>query len=104
MDLAWRVALGTVAVQRQGALRTRNIWSILVTLETSQASGWLKPFAFCRARRGVVGSERRDGYCVAGGVGREVRRHAALRTWNIWSMLVTLETSQASGWLNPDTD
>ena len=72
MDLAWRVALGTVAVQRQVALRTRNIWSILVTLETSQASGWLKAFAYYQARQGAVGSGRRDASCVAGGVGRAV--------------------------------
>ena len=37
-----------------------------------------------------------------GGVGQAVQRQAALRTWNIWSMLVTVETSQASGWLNRD--
>ena len=33
-----------------------------------------------------------------------VQRQAALRTWNIRYMLVTLETSQASGWLNLDAD
>ena len=51
----------------QTALRTENIPCMLVTLETSQASGWLNaPPAYCQAR-------------------------------NIPSMLVTLETSQASG-------
>ena len=45
-------------VQRQVALRTWNIPLMLVTLETSQASGWLKAFADCRARQGVARSGR----------------------------------------------
>ena len=56
-------------VQRQAALRTENIQAMLVTLETSQASSWLKASAACRARRGKVGSGRRGGSHVAGGVG-----------------------------------
>ena len=47
-------------------LCTWNIWSMLVTFETSQASGWLKLYAFCRARRGAVGSRRRDQSSVVG--------------------------------------
>ena len=84
-------------MQRQAALRTENILSILVTLKTFHASGWSKACADCQARRGTVGSGRRDGACVAGGFGQAMQRQAALRTENILSMLVTLETSQASG-------
>ena len=78
--MRWRRARG---VLRQAALRTENIRSMLVTFETSQASGWLNACAYCQARRGVVGSGRRDGSRVAGGVGQAVQRQAALRTWNM---------------------
>ena len=84
MDLAWRLVTRVRRVaQKQAALRTLNIRSMVVTLETSQESGWLKVRADCQAMRGVVGSGRRDGSCVARGVGRAVQRQAALRTENI---------------------
>ena len=88
------------AVWRQAALLTVNMLFMLVTLETSQASCWLKSFAYCRARRGAVGSGMRDKPSVAGvASGQAVWRQAALHTLNIPSMVVTLETFQASGWL-----
>ena len=34
-----------------------NIELMLVTLEKSQASGWLKANAYCRTRRGAVEGE-----------------------------------------------
>ena len=91
--------------------------SMLVTLEVSKPSGWLKAYAFCRverkghAMRGEVRAGRREGVRR-----RRRKRHArgrpesrllgararAERTPNIWYMVVTSEVSRLSGWLKAD--
>ena len=86
----------------RGAQRTSNMPYMLVTLDVSQPSGWLKAVAPCR------GSQA--GHTVRGGLragerardcrlGARARREA--RTSNIWPMSVTRVVSQGqlSGWL-----
>ena len=89
--------------------------TMVVTLEVSKLSGWLNAFAFCRESegghavwgegqrpgrqeaagdRGARSVQRRELDCrVGGGPGEE-------RTPNMPYMLVTLEVSKLSGWLN----
>ena len=99
--------------------RTTNMRDMVVTLEVSQLSGWLKADAPCRvegracdAKGREVRAGRREGL---GGWWRHDKRHArgptlkrlgararAERTMNIWDMVVTLEVSKLSGWLKVD--
>ena len=46
-EARWILPRGGVRQAVRVALRTLNIWFVLLTLETSQASGWLKSFAPC---------------------------------------------------------
>jgi len=84
-----------------------------VTLEVSKLSGWLNADAPCRESKGghAVWSEVRPGRREAAGDGCTQRAGAGSsadsgqgrgkeRTWNIWFMVVTLEVSKLSGWLN----
>ena len=99
---------------------------MLVTLEVSKLSGWLNADADCRESKGghtVRGGVRAGRREAAGDRGaRSVQEwviavHAACRegldcrfgaghgeerTRNMWLMLVTLEVSKLSGWLNTD--
>jgi hypothetical protein len=100
---------------RACAERTVNMLShLLVTLEVSQLSGWLKAYAFCpaeregHAMRGEARAGRREG---VGWWWRERRargqgptqglggRARAERTVNTSVMSVTLDVSKFTGWL-----
>ena len=92
---------------------------MVVTLEVSKLSGWLNALAACRESngghtvwcevqstgrpeaagdRGARAACRRELECRFGaGLGEE-------RTPNMPHMLVTLEVSKLSGWLNADAD
>ena len=91
--------------------------SMLVTLDVSQLSGWLNAAAFCRVRKRACGAGRGAGREVRGRVlGQRWRKrgaHAegptegrgpvqAERTKNMRSMVITLEKTKLSGWLNAD--
>ena len=95
-----------------GEERTPNMMPMFVTLEVSKLSGWLNTLAPCRepkggqAVRGEVrggrdgGGRRRQAACsgvldcrLGAGCGEE-------RTLNIEFMVVTLDVSKLSGWLN----
>ena len=74
-----------------------------VTLEVLKFSGWLKARALCRAERGVevrtgrpkgVGWRRRKRHTQGESGSRLGTRARAERTWNMYSMFVTLEVSQ----------
>ena len=101
--------------------RTLNMLSMVVTLEVSKLSGWLKAVADCRVegkacdaggKRCELGGERAWGLVVANkrhaqgwpdsrvGVGAKGTRGE--RTWNMRLMSVTLEVSKLSGWLKAD--
>eukprot|EP00964_Phaeocystis_antarctica_P004735 scaffold2566_cov54-Phaeocystis_antarctica.AAC.1 len=70
--------------------------SMVVTLDVSKLSGWLNADARCRVERRA---------CDAGPevqAGRLGARARAERTENIWTMVVTLDVSKLSGWLNAD--
>ena len=85
-----------------------------MTLEVSKLSGWLNDDACCRESReghtvwgevcGLVGGRRRattvQAACRGGRDGRYGAGHGEERTWNMPLMLVTLEVSKLSGWLN----
>ena len=43
--------LGGCGGRARAAERTLNIWPMLVTLDVSKLSGWLKAAAFCRGRK-----------------------------------------------------
>ena len=94
---------------------------MVVTLEVSKLSGWLKADASCRVegRACDAGGERcepKGG--KAWGVLAAHKRHArgkgptqswgprarAERTANMAAMVVTLEVSKLSGWLKADAD
>ena len=95
--------------------RTTNICCIVVTLEVSKLSGWLNAIALCQEPKG---GHKVRGEVLAGIGGRAWRAtagHAACRggrgcrlgagrgeerTWNMSCMVVTLEVSKFSGWLN----
>ena len=77
---------------------------MFVTLDVSKVSGWLNANMNCRVEMGNI--------CDAGrGAGREAAQsgggasgvpHGEERTRNMPYMLVTLEVSKLSGWLNAD--
>ena len=87
-----------------------------VTLEVSKLSGWLNADAYCRESkrghtvRGKVRAGRRQaagdrGARSAQGRGLGCRfgaGHGEERTRNMFIMVVTLEVSKLSGWLNAD--
>ena len=94
-----------------GEERTRNICNMFVTPEVSKLSGWLNALAFCRESKGghtVRGEVRpwrrrttavqavcKRGLDCGSGAG-----HREKRTTNMRLMVVTLEVSKLSGWLN----
>ena len=97
------------------AERTRNMACMVVTLDVLKLSGWLNDDAACRESKGehtvwceVQSTGRREaagdrGACAACRGGRDCRLgagHGEERTWNMSSMVVTLEVSKLSGWLN----
>jgi len=100
--------------------RTLNMYCMVVTLEVSKLSGWLKANARCRVEgracdaggeRCEPGSGRARGGVVAARQAActgKVRlkawgpRARAERTSNMELMVVTLEMSKLSGWLNND--
>ena len=84
---------------------------MVVTLEVSQLSGWLKAFAFCRVEGRACDAGGRGASREAGGPGvwwqytrgmhedgptqgLGAKRALAERTWRMRFMLVTLEVSQ----------
>ena len=89
---------------------------IFVTLEVSKLSGWLNALAYCRVERRAhtVRDDVRAGMREAAsdrGASRAQGRarlqiggwaHGEERTWNMPYMVVTLEVSKLSGWLNAD--
>jgi len=105
---------------RARAERTSNMRYMVVTLEVSKLSGSLKADASCRVegRACDAGGERFEpGGGRACGVVAAHKRHArgkgptqglgakgtrAARTRNISNMVVTLEVTKLSGWLNTD--
>ena len=95
---------------RARAERTENMLTMLVTLDVSKLSGWLNFDANCRVeRRACERPGRREGagwrrrkWCARGGLKAVGARARAERTVNIWYMVVTLDVSKLSGWLNTD--
>ena len=88
-----------------------------VTLDVSRLSGWLNADAIYRESKGgyvlgttcgLGGGRRRatavHAACRGGLDCRLGAEHGEERTWNICCMLVTLEVSKLSGWLNADAD
>eukprot|EP00964_Phaeocystis_antarctica_P005232 scaffold2864_cov52-Phaeocystis_antarctica.AAC.3 len=88
-----------------------------VTLDVSKLSGWLNTDAYCRVERRAYDAERGVGRGWEGAVRRQrtsgmhgvrVRlkaggaRECAERTENMANMVVTLDISKLSGWLNID--
>ena len=112
--LNWRFGAGN------GEERTWNMYFMSVVLEVSKLSGWLNADAYCRVEI------RECDACPARCAGREaqelgrVGQHTAgasgahaedprlegwkgtrsERTWNMWSIVVTLDVSKLTGWLN----
>ena len=93
------------------AERTRNMRHMVVTLDVLKLSGWLNAGATCRVeRRGHATREAMYGPGGVRGGGDAIGMHGegptqgfgapAERTWNIQPMLVTLDVSKLSGWLN----
>ena len=95
-----------------GEARTWNMAPMVVTLGVSKLSGWLNADAFCGVSKGghtTLGEVRAGRREAAGdrsacsvhdckfGAG-----HGEERTWNMPNMLVTLEVSKLSGWLNAE--
>ena len=90
-----------------------NMYCMFVTLDVSRLSGWLNADAVCRVEREAWEEERHAGR-AAGGRGATVAQAACLedptvevagrararRTLNMEPMLVTLDVSRLSGWLN----
>ena len=85
--------------------------TMLVTLEVFKLSGWLNADARCRESKGgnkVWGEGQSTGRRVTAGLAvcrgvlgcRLGAGHGEERTRNIWFMVVTLEVSKLSGWLN----
>ena len=99
---------------RARAERTWNIKAMVVTLDVSKLSGWLNADARCRVerraydagkevrvrRREGVGWRRRNRHAWGGPDSRLWVRARAERTWNMKPMVVTLDVSKRSGWLN----
>jgi len=107
----WRRLAGALAE------RTQNMACMLMTLEVSQLSGWLNAVAICRVGResikraaiGGAGRRERVGAAAAQAGCRQRTRlwrrlagARAERTSNMPCMVVTLDVSQLSGWLNAD--
>eukprot|EP00964_Phaeocystis_antarctica_P031102 scaffold17599_cov43-Phaeocystis_antarctica.AAC.1 len=100
------------------AERTLNMPSMSVTLDVSKLSGWLNAAAPCRVERRGVRCGARCGPGAGGrGPAAAHERHArregpavkaggakacAERTQNMRYMVVTLDVSKLSGWLNAD--
>ena len=99
--------------------RTANMPYMVVTLDVSKLSGWLKNGACCRESKGghtvraSLGELRVGGGKVAGAGGASSaltkgsiadwgHRHGEERTWNMFFTVVTLDVSKLSGWLNTD--
>ena len=97
----------------------RNMEFMVVTLEVSTLSGWLNPDAACRESKGGhtmqgegVARERREaagdrGARSAQGRGLNYRLgagHGEGRTLNMAYIVVTLDVSKVSGWLNAYAD
>eukprot|EP00964_Phaeocystis_antarctica_P032218 scaffold18260_cov57-Phaeocystis_antarctica.AAC.2 len=85
--------------------------NMLVTLEVSKLSGWLNADARCRESKGghaarCEGAGQQTGVTASSEQWRLNCRFGAVtgveRTRNISCMLVTLEVSKLSGWLNAD--
>ena len=80
---------------------------IFVTLDVSKLSGWLNVTAPCRVETSKGGHAmweevrpgRREGI---GGSDDASGMHGEERTLNMRCMVVTLEVSKLSGWLNAD--
>ena len=96
------------------AERTWNMPFMVVTLDVSKLSDWLNAVAYCRESKGGRGAGRAARAGRRQGVGRRRRKRLARggpdsrlgdraraeRTWNMPFMVVTLEVSKLSGWLN----
>ena len=92
------------------------MYRMFATLEVSKLSGWLNADATCRESKGghhTVRGEVQAGRREGGGCKQGAREGSTIdcrlgagdweeRTVNIQSMLVTLEVSKLSGWLNAD--
>ena len=98
---------------RLQAERTWNMRTMFLTLDVSKLSGRLNFHASCRESKGghaMRGEVRAGGWEAERDRGaRSVQGRARLqvggpgtgeRTWNMRSMVVTLEVSKLSGWLN----
>ena len=99
---------------RARAERTESMELIAVTLDVSRLSGWLKADAPCRVKKEAEQAGRHAG---GRGWGRRRRREQragkaptvqaegrarAERTENMEPIVVTLDVSKLSGWLNAD--
>ena len=86
---------------------------MLVKLEVSKVSGWLNACAFCRVQKGGRLRGRQAGQetggrgggslsitCSVSPTGEWEAWAGAERTENMYCMLVTLDVSKLSGWLN----
>ena len=95
-----------------GEERTWNMRYMFVTLDVSKASGWLNADAPCRESNGghmrcgagegagqQAGATASSPEC-SGGSMQIGDRTGVERTLNIWFMVVTLDVSKLSGWLN----
>ena len=104
---------------RARAERTQNMACMVVTLDVSKLSGWLNAFACCRVEgrecdvgRGAglggvraLGGGDTCGMCTGRDLLKAVGGQARPeRTPNILRMLVTLDVSKLSGWLNALAD
>ena len=97
-------------------VRTSNILLMSVTLDVSRLSGWLNADAYCRVTRRHVegdtsGKRREDAWGRCDGARRAhggtdwalgAARARVLRTLNMPYMVMTLDVSKLSGWLNAD--
>ena len=86
------------------------MFCMLVTLDVSKVSGWLNAFVYCRVQRGAweagdmqsAGGRRPVDGSQGSMWGPSSWRIGQVRsrTANMYRMLVTLEVSKLSGWLN----
>eukprot|EP00964_Phaeocystis_antarctica_P079950 scaffold49868_cov57-Phaeocystis_antarctica.AAC.3 len=103
----WRIA------GRARAERTSNMLPMFVTLDVSKLSGWLNAAAPCRVKeklrkKGDMRAGRQQGRWAAAAQAacwedptmEAAGRARAERTVNISCMVVTLDVSRLSGWLN----
>ena len=81
---------------------------MVVTLDVSKLSSWLNASAFCRESQGGGHAVRGSASGMHGeGLAQpdsrlRPRRARAERTINMYSMVVTLDVSKLSSWLNAD--